>query len=228
MKNVRAWTGAMIMLGMLLLAGCGTAATAGHITKSTPVSPAAVVSSIVAAEPASPAAASTVSDCRTRQLGLTYVGGQPGAGTDFGAIMIWDKGAQPCLLRGPLRITGLDRHAQPVTKPVSAQVPAKALLTAHGSGVFGGNFRLKAGQIAAFVPMAAEYRDDGAAPNGLCISHQVEPATWRVRPASGPAITVGNADRGEPGTPLTADRGLLTCLGRIGTAGPVTVGNSPG
>jgi hypothetical protein len=177
------------------------------------------VSVILAVQPA-PA-------CTAGQLAADFTGAQPGAGNDLGGIIIRDTGAAPCTLAGPLRLTGLDRAGQPVTSVVTGPVTGPAVLSPHAAPA-GRPGRLAPGELVGSILLIAAYRDDAASRNGLCTAHQVVPARWRIALPAGPAITVPNAAAHGPNGGLTPDGGLTTCRGRVGVAGPVTVGQPGG
>jgi hypothetical protein len=61
---------------------------------------------------------------RTPQLTLSYRGGEPGAGNDFGSIIFRDTGTAPCFLAGTVTATGLSAAGGPVTTTVTSTFPA--------------------------------------------------------------------------------------------------------
>jgi hypothetical protein len=155
--------------------------------------------------------------CRPGQLRLDYRGGGPGAGSDFGAIAFRDVGRAPCQLAGEVRVTGVTSAGKAVTSTVSAPISAPGVLSPATARVR--DTALPPLKSMLYVwPLIAEYRDDPVSPNGLCTTHWVIPAAWRVRLPGGSAVLVPNADIGNPSR-LDPSGGLLTCRGRLGALG---------
>ncbi len=158
--------------------------------------------------------------CTASQLRLSYRGSEPGAGNDLGVIVVRDASARPCLLAGPIRLTGLDRAGHPVTMTIAYRQ------FQPGTGRLAARAVLRRGLVAS-VHVWAEYRDDPHGWRGLCARrHQIEPSRWRLVLPSGARISVHNADPANPTRILTADNGLLTCKGQLDTAPPVIVASS--
>jgi hypothetical protein len=155
--------------------------------------------------------------CGPAKLALDYRGGEASAGNDFGTIVFRDAGAAPCRLAGAVSLTGLNAAGEPVTTTVTADVAGPGVLSPHAAPV-----PAKAGpgvgELVYGWTLQAEYRDDAAASDGLCTTHWVIPATWRVVLSDGAAFTVRNADPGNRG--LSPTGGLVTCRGRLGFAAP--------
>jgi len=165
-------------------------------------------------------AVGAAADCRASQLRLSYRGGGPAAGNDFGQIMFRDVAAAPCRLAGRLQLTGVGAAGQPVTTTVTAAIA--------GAGVLGPNTAPvrdlappPPGSMIYAWSLMAEYRDDPTSPNGLCADH-VMPVDWRVQLPSGTIVTVPNADTGSPFRLLGASGGLITCRGRLSAMNSAT------
>lgn len=157
--------------------------------------------------------------CTRSQLGLSYLGGEPAAGNDFGELVLRDVAARPCRLAGPVRITGVNAQGVTVTHLVTGQVLAPGVLSPHVTGTVRG--APTAGALAEAIRLTAEYRDDSKSPNGLCTPHWVIPARWSVRLAGGAVISVRNSDPANPGK-LVRSGGFVTCRGRFGLVSAVT------
>ena len=139
----------------------------------------------VTTEAAKPAA------CGRSQLRLSYRGSMPGAGNDLGTIVVSDRG-RPCWLAGPITLTGLAKTGRPVTATIIYRKVGRMAKAGARSASQSGTV-LRPGLVAS-ISVWAEYRDDPASPNGMCTAHQLEPANWRLRLASGALLTVRNAD----------------------------------
>jgi hypothetical protein len=166
--------------------------------------------------------------CTATQLALTYLGGDPGAGNDFGLISVRDTSGQPCTLTGPLVVTGLNARGSAVTSTIRPEVTGTAVLSPHeGELARGAGGRLageRPGEFIGEVPLYAEYRDGpSVVDNGYCEPLWVVPVTWRVVLPDGKSLTVTNADRSNP-SKLVRSGGFVTCRGRMGVAQPASVG----
>lgn len=168
---------------------------------------------VIVAVPPTPA-------CQPGHLRLDYRAGGPGAGNDFGTIIVRDVAGTPCRLAGQLRVTGVGPAGRPVTNTVTGSITGPGVLSPDAARSIDGAGSPPADLVYAWT-LSAEYRDDPVAPNGLCTAYWVIPATWRVRLPGGSYLTVPNADRGSPGRALTPSGGLVTCRGRLGSTGPV-------
>ena len=154
--------------------------------------------------------------CATGQLALTYRGGGPSAGNDFGTLVISDTSARPCTLAGPLQVTGLGTAGQAVTVSVSFPVTGPAVLSPAGQA------DARVGQLV----LVDDYRDDPATANGLCEPFWVVPATWRVVLPGGQSLSVANAAPANP-IKLVPSGGFVTCSGEFFAAQQATVGVFP-
>jgi hypothetical protein len=166
--------------------------------------------------------------CTATQLALSYLGGDPGVGYDFGLIGVRDSSGQPCMLTGPLAVTGLNARGRAVTGTIRPDVTGTAVLSPHETQVtrgYGGRLAgERSGEFIGEVPLYAEYRDGpSAVDNGYCGPLWVVPATWRVVLPDGKALTVANADRSNP-SKLVRSGGFVTCRGRMGMVQPASVG----
>lgn len=146
--------------------------------------------------------------CRLNQLGIEYLPGGAGAGNDFGTIQLRDTSAIWCGL-GSARVTGWDANGQPVTVSSTAAGPPQ-ILSPHAPATVPGQAPA-ADELVADLQLAAAYRDDVSAPDGLCTSHWVVPKTWRVALTAG-TLYVANAEGRVGGRPFGSD-GLVTCRG---------------
>lgn len=166
--------------------------------------------------------------CSVRQLALTYLGGESGAGNDFGTILVRDVSDRACTLAGPLRLTGLDAAGRSVTRSVRYPVSGVAVLSPDAGPVsrpersLGGLSGVLPGELTGILPLAAEYRD-APTQDGRCNPFWVIPAAWRIILAGGGTLTVPNADRHDPAR-LVPSGGLVTCRGQLDLPQPVTVG----
>jgi hypothetical protein len=199
----------------LLVAGCSGAGSGGS---------ARIVHSTAVHESA---------PCTTRQLALSYLGGQPATGNDFGTLLVRDRSRRACALPGPLRVTGLDAAGLPVTDTVRFPLDGNTVLSADagpitrrpGSGRLDGISRE---ELVGMVGLQAEYRDGPATVgNGLCMPLWVIPAIWRVMLPDGHAITTPNADPANS-FKLAPSGGLVTCRGKLGASASATVGSPAG
>ncbi|HEX2323234.1 MAG TPA: hypothetical protein VHJ18_30025 [Streptosporangiaceae bacterium] len=169
--------------------------------------------------------------CIAGQLALTYLGGEPATGNDFGTLLVTDRSRHACALPGPLRVTGLDTRGVPVTSTVSFPLvgtnvlsPGAGPITRTRSGRLSG---IASGELIGVLHLQAEYRDGPAnVDNGLCTPLWVTPATWRVRLPGGQAITTVNSDLTNS-FKLAPSGGLVTCRGQLGGDVPETVGSFP-
>lgn len=166
--------------------------------------------------------------CGARQLALGYLGGEPGAGNDFGTVLIRDISRRACRLPGPVRLTGLDKAGRPDTGAVRLAMPPVAILSprARPVGRSPGDrlTGVRPGEAIGQLTLIAEYRDDPTgADKGICEPHWIVPASWRLTLPSGRSLTVANADRSNPGGILPSG-GFVTCRGEMAAAGPAEVG----
>lgn len=167
--------------------------------------------------------------CSTRQLALSYLGGGPGAGNDFGTVLVRDASPRACALAGPLMVTGLDGQGRPVTPAIRSQVVGETVLSPRVGKVTrqartGDLAGLQPGQMVGLLELVAEYRDGPArVDGGICAPLWVVPAAWRIGFADGHALTVRNADPKNP-VKLVASGGFVTCRGQLGLAQPGYVG----
>jgi len=166
--------------------------------------------------------------CTMGQLTLSYLGGKPGAGNDFGTLLVRDTSSRSCTLTGPIRVTGLDAAGQRVTRTVRFPLGGVAVLspgagpvTRAGSRGTGGG--VAPGELTGVLGLSAEYRDGPAnVDRGLCAPLWVVPATWRVAFPGGGALTAANADPADPAK-LVPSGGFVTCHGELGRVGPAAV-----
>ena len=209
---------AVVLVSLALVCLLGWAAS--HTS-----APAAVSANLHPA-PAPPSPSGTpppqLAPCRSAQLGLGYLAGQPIGGHDFGIIEIWDSSAEPCSLTSPITVAGLGSNWHAVTPVHSYVVAAPQALTANGSTP-GEGLRLRPGERVAALIVSAEFRFDPVR-HGTC-ARRVEPTAWRLKFASGGVLTVRDADLHVRGHPrgLPADHGLLTCRGILDAPAPVMI-----
>ena len=206
----------------ILAAGCSTRTVAGGGDR------AAKTASAVRASAAPTSSTGTVPVCRAQALGLTFIGGQPGAGNDFATIVAWDTGASACRLAGPVTLVGLGPDGKADTNAVRLTMADPGVLTPRGTAPGSGQM-LQPGESATWLLVSAEYRDDPLT-GALCTPHQVEPAAFRLSLPGNGTTTVANTDAGRPVVRgLAANGGLLTCRGELNT-GPgltqITIGTA--
>lgn len=182
-----------------------------------PAGPGQQVSVIIAVHAASA--------CRPPQLGLDYIGGGAGAGSDFGTVILRDVSAAPCRLPGPLRLAGLDATSRRVTQSVRYPVATPAVLSPDAPRVTQLT-ALSPGELVGVMVLSAEYRDDPSSPDGICAARRIVPAIWRIQLPSGASVTVPNSDSLDTGRQFAPDGALLTCRGELDTPSPVEVGQS--
>lgn len=217
---------AAVAVAALLVAGCSAQVVAGG---RSPAGGAAGTPSAGGAAGAFPGrAAGAAPECRADDLGVKFVGGQPGAGNDFATIVAWDAAPGACMLAGPVTLAGLGSGGGADTNAVRLAVTGTGELTAHGTAPGAGQV-LARGESAAWLLISAEYRDDPVT-GGTCTAHQVEPAAFRLTLPAGGTLTVANAGPYQPGVRgLAANGGLLTCRGELNT-GPgltqITIGSA--
>ena len=208
------------MLSVLLVAGCSGQDVTGDRMAGGGAGRAAGASSV--------SAAPTVPACRADDLGVKFIGGQPGAGNDFAVIVAWDTASSACRLAGPVTLVGLGSGGSADTNVVRLAVTAAGELTAHGTAPVAGQV-LPGGASAAWLLISAGYRDDPVT-GGMCTAHQVEPAAFRLTLPAGGTVTVANADTYRPAVRgLAANGGLLTCRGELNTGSglsQVTIGSA--
>ena len=155
--------------------------------------------------------------CRTAVLALDYYSGGPATGNDGGIIRVRNTGTSPCELRGPVKLIGSDSGGVPDTQSLTYDVVAHLVLTAQAARVPVGQSP-PAGEVVALIELAAEYRDDPTAPNGLCSANRVIPAQWHLVFADAAVRRAPNVG-GDPGYPEFAS--LITCRGQLGIAQPI-------
>lgn len=148
--------------------------------------------------------------CRTDQLAIQYMAGGAGMGNDFGTILVRNVSSSWCELTGAVQISGLI-HGQPVTRTVTVAVAADLELSPHARPA-GPDHASPLDQLAASLPLSAEYRDDGR--GSLCGAHWIVPTAWRVVVGSA-TLTVPNARANADARPPGAG-GLITCRGNFG------------
>jgi PASTA domain len=166
---------------------------------------------VIVASPRAPA-------CTPAQLTLSFRGGEPGAGNDFGSILFRDTGTAACLLAGTVTATGLSAAGGPVTTTVTATFPGGALTPDAAPVPDGGS--PAPGELVFILTLQAEYRDGPAnVDNGMCQPDWVVPASWRIILAGSATVTVANTDPGNFDR-LVPSGGLVTCLGRLSVAAP--------
>ena len=199
-RRALAYASVCVMLAAAGCAGCsGSAAT--RTIASVPSAAASIRTHVTA----------RAADCSPAALALAYYSGGPGAGNDFGNIVLANTGATACAPRGLVRIVGLDADGSAVTNTVTSRFKESLVLTPYGTfPPIGSGF--PSNLTDAAVTLVAEYRDDPRSPDGLCERHRVVPAKWRVTLPNGVRHTVPNRGR-YPLYPRFAS--LITCRGRI-------------
>lgn len=129
--------------------------------------------------------------CALRQLGLSLTGGIAGGipmgqtpdGNYYGSITIRDMSNRPCILTGPITVTGLGADGSADTEPVSFSVPSGLELSADAA------------------PMPADHRtppvdeiytslEFSTLDQARCQVPVVDPTWWSVRTHGGTASVV--------------------------------------
>lgn len=190
----------------LLTVACSDSRTAGSVSNTTPHSARATSTSA--------APVPVVNACVFDDLALDYYGGGGATGNDFGTIRVRDIAASPCLLRGPVVVTGVDAAGHAVTHAVSYPVVPGLVLSAHARRVPVEKVA-PPGEAVANISMDAHYRDDPASPDGLCSAHRVVPSVWELA-MGGETKRVQNASY-DPRNPTNEFASLVTCYGEINT-----------
>jgi hypothetical protein len=149
-----------------------------------------------------------VAACRLTDLALAYTGGELATGYFFAQVTVWNVGPESCRLEGVVRIVGIYEGA-PDTNALSYGIVPNLVLTPRRDAVALWS-KPPAGEIAAAIPIEAEYRDDQNAPGGLCSVHRIVPAAWLVS-IGGASRTV--VDWNPSDAPWS--HAFLTCYGRI-------------
>jgi hypothetical protein len=85
---------------------------------------------VIVAVPPTPA-------CQPGHLRLDYRAGGPGAGNDFGTIIVRDVAGTPCRLAGQLRVTGVGPAGRPVTNTVTGSITGPGVLSPDAARVKG-------------------------------------------------------------------------------------------
>jgi hypothetical protein len=143
--------------------------------------------------------------CTSRDLSLTYQGAGPSEGNDFGNIEMLDRSSVPCELTGPITVTGVGKTGRVDTDRLSYSVTSALIL--------------RPGASAAMLQLGADYRDDVAGPNGMCVQNRVVPSRWRLGLLGG-TLTVANASVDAPYPEFSS---LITCHGELDTPEPVSL-----
>jgi hypothetical protein len=157
-------------------------------------------------------AAHRVAVCRPAELGGFVAGGEPGAGTSFARLTLWDTGRRPCLLPGRLRIDALG--------------PGGAVLGSRTVGTIGG--------VAGGLVLAPETRRDATGSEialvavgvlsstdyaGNCTKGHALVRAWRVTMlGAGRGSTLPDLPSGQRPRP-NDEAEIITCGGWFG-AGP--------
>ena len=153
--------------------------------------------------------------CAVDDVALDYYGGGGASGNDFGTIRIRDIASSPCVLRGPIVVTGLDQRGRAVTHALSYPVARDLVLSRRARRVPVESAAPPRERVADLM-MDASYRDDPASPDGLCRAHRVVPDSWKLSFGGG-TKRVRNASY-DPRNPTNEFAALVTCHGEINTA----------
>lgn len=149
-----------------------------------------------------------VADCVSSQLGARFVGGGFGTGNDFGEIVLWNQGTQPCRVLGPVTFAGYypdgsrDRNAT-VNRPITAMPSIlPGTMPAPRDGQDQGGY-LVAG-------LMGPERDDPTQPNALCRPRdEGTPASLELSIGS-ITVHVTNKDSSSP-----QNSSIYGCHGRV-------------
>ena len=192
------------LLAVLIL--CVACASTGRpVARPRPGTSTATRTSVAATGSAGTGAARA---CRISNLRLTYRGGGWGGGSDFGVIVITNRGPYACRLDGgTLTIRPLDAAGQVIATEArwTNTVRVRGLtLSGHGQPP-ASSATPPEGDRWASVLIAGDERDHSSSPDGLCpAKDEVTPASWRVTGVVN--VTVPNTDTTRlpshsPGTP---------------------------
>ena len=106
-------------------------------------------------------------------------GRRAGTGNNFGTILLRNDSGSWCELDGEVSITGLSASGRPVTRTINEPVSRNLELSPHAAPAVP-HQQLPVDQLAASVPLMAEYRDDHDGSN--CAPHWVVPKDLAPRP----------------------------------------------
>jgi hypothetical protein len=199
---------------------CSLAVLAVACSQSPNVHSAAVPSTRRAAVAPSSSSTPVVSakTCAVDDVALDYYGGGGATGNDFGTIRIRDIASSPCVLRGPIVVTGLDQRGRAVAHALSYPVAPNLVLSRRARRVPVEGVAPPWERVADLL-MDASYRDDPASPDGLCRAHRIVPDSWKLSFGGG-TKRVRNASY-DPRNPTNEFASLVTCYGEVNT--PTTV-----
>lgn len=104
--------------------------------------------------------------CSAPELGTRFQGGGYGGGNDFGSIQIWNTGASPCRIVGPVTFVALFANGatDPNARPNQLLPPLDVTLPAHMPPAPEGADPTQ--YLVAFLD--GPERDDPTQPNGMC------------------------------------------------------------
>lgn len=155
-------------------------------------------------------AATGPAPCSAADLHAAFAGVQFATGNDFGSLVVWNTGSEPCRLAGTVTFTAYTSSGarDPQAKTVATDVSVSGTLAADMAPYRDGADLT--GYVAATV-MGAE-RDDPGRPDGLCRkTDELTPDTL-VLGIGRLTLRVANLDSGRGGT--TA-RSVYGCHGKI-------------
>jgi hypothetical protein len=174
-----------------------------------PVLPSATALTSPPLQPAAP-------DCVSGQLGARFIGGGGGGGNDFGEIVIWNPGAEPCQLHGHVRFAGYYPDGSRDSHAVMAHPLTSAVVTLPSNMPPYRDLQDQSGYLAALL-MGPE-RDDPSQPNALCRPQDEGTPAVLVLSLGSVTIRATNEDRESP-----QNTSVYGCHGRVlleGIEGP--------
>lgn len=149
-----------------------------------------------------------VPDCVASQLRARFGGGGYATGNDFGVIVIWNPGPEPCQLHGQDGFAGYypdgsrDANAH-MEQPITSRV-----ITLQGNMPAPRDGRDQSDYLVAFI-MGLE-RDDATQPDALCRPQDEGTPAVLVLSVGTVTVTVTNADAGS-----LQSASIYGCHGRV-------------
>lgn len=156
----------------------------------------------------SPATLPSVPDCIAGHLNARFVGGGFGTGDDFGAVVIWNSGAQPCRLHGQVSLAGYYADGSKDHNAVMAHPIVTGFITLPSRMPPPRDGQDQSDYLVAFM-MGTE-RDDRAQPDALCRPHDEGTPSALVLSVGSMTIRTTNMDAGSAQV-----RSIYGCHGRV-------------
>ncbi len=201
-----------------LLAGCSRANQGAATTTAAPASTTAAPTTTVApSTSAAPTTTAAPAPCTAAALTLSYAGRTTAQGSNVAKIEILNTSDHPCVLRGPVHVSGLSSTGATVTQTRDYTVASGVRLTPHA--VPAGLVKLPPpGEVIGVALVVANYHDDPTRPGHACGHSVLTPAVWKFAFADG-ARQVANGQAATATAPATS---IQTCRGLLETPSPIT------